>query len=192
MTRNDYRVTVKVRNNNLLRAAEGAGLSIPGLACLAGVSYPALNDLVNMTVSPFLRNGSVRPMVERICAALNMPFDDLFSADQCEALTTNKSEKEVSAEEVYALTASLQGGAQIAHDDGAEDAVTGALESLTPRERKVIEARFGFNGAEKTLREIGDEFGVSSDRIRQIEQRALRKLRHPNISGELREFVLPA
>ncbi len=65
-----------------------------------------------------------------------------------------------------------------------------ALESLTERERKVIELRFGLaDGRERTLEEVGSAFNVTRERIRQIEAKALRKLRHPTRSRMLREYI---
>jgi RNA polymerase primary sigma factor len=65
-----------------------------------------------------------------------------------------------------------------------------ALDSLTPRERRVLELRFGLDRTESlTLSEIGDALGVTRERIRQIEATALRKLRHPSRSRKLREFA---
>lgn len=65
-----------------------------------------------------------------------------------------------------------------------------ALESLTERERKVIELRFGLaDGKERTLEEVGSAFNVTRERIRQIEAKALRKLRHPTRSRILQEYV---
>ena len=65
-----------------------------------------------------------------------------------------------------------------------------ALESLTDRERKVIELRFGLSdGRERTLEEVGSMFNVTRERIRQIEAKALRKLRHPTRSKVLREYI---
>lgn len=65
-----------------------------------------------------------------------------------------------------------------------------ALESLTDRERKVIELRFGLaDGKERTLEEVGSAFNVTRERIRQIEAKALRKLRHPVRSKVLREYI---
>jgi RNA polymerase primary sigma factor len=64
------------------------------------------------------------------------------------------------------------------------------LDTLTPREAKVLRLRFGLEGHEpQTLKEIGQKFGVTRERIRQIEAHALRRLRHPMRSRELREFV---
>ena len=64
------------------------------------------------------------------------------------------------------------------------------LKSLTPREEKVIKMRFGVgDGSEHTLEEVGQSFAVTRERIRQIEAKALRKLRHPSRSRKLRAFL---
>ena len=66
------------------------------------------------------------------------------------------------------------------------------LKSLTPREEKVIKMRFGLDdGSEHTLEEVGQSFAVTRERIRQIEAKALRKLRHPSRSRRLRQLVQP-
>ena len=64
------------------------------------------------------------------------------------------------------------------------------LKSLTPREEKVVKMRFGVgDGSERTLEEVGQNFAVTRERIRQIEAKALRKLRHPSRSRKLRAFL---
>ncbi|MBQ9229434.1 MAG: RNA polymerase sigma factor RpoD [Eubacterium sp.] len=64
------------------------------------------------------------------------------------------------------------------------------LKTLTPREEKVLSLRFGLeDGNPKTLEEVGKEFNVTRERIRQIEAKALRKLRHPSRSKKLRDFI---
>jgi RNA polymerase primary sigma factor len=64
------------------------------------------------------------------------------------------------------------------------------LGTLTPRERKVLKLRFGLDdGRPRTLEEVGREFGVTRERIRQIEAKALRKLRHPSRSKRLKDFM---
>jgi len=68
--------------------------------------------------------------------------------------------------------------------------INGALETLTPREEKVLRKRFGIGEAtDHTLEEVGQDFEVTRERIRQIEAKALRKLRHPSRSKKLRSFV---
>ena len=188
--RKDYRLTVKVRNNNILKAAEAAGFtSIPLLASAIGMNYSALNNLINMTASPFSKNGVLRPCVERLCEFLSAPFDDLFSEQQRVALDTNRSEREVDAETVYALTAAVNTPEMIGHDDGLLDTVLGALGTLTPREEKVLRMRVGMDGADMTLAEVADAMGITPERVRQIEQKAYRKLRHPSRADQLRDFL---
>ena len=64
------------------------------------------------------------------------------------------------------------------------------LETLAPREKKVLELRFGIiDGRTRTLEEVGKEFNVTRERIRQIEAKALRKLRHPSRSKKLKDFL---
>ena len=65
-----------------------------------------------------------------------------------------------------------------------------ALATLTPREEKVLRMRFGIGErSDHTLEEVGQNFDVTRERIRQIEAKALRKLRHPSRSKKLRAFI---
>jgi RNA polymerase primary sigma factor len=71
-----------------------------------------------------------------------------------------------------------------------KDHIEDVLGTLNPRERKVLELRFGLkDGRSRTLEEVGKEFGVTRERIRQIEAKALRKLRHPSRSKRLRDYL---
>lgn len=77
----------------------------------------------------------------------------------------------------------------VAHELLRED-LAEVLSSLSPRERDVLRLRFGMDdGRQRTLEEVGQLFGVTRERIRQIEAKALRKLRHPNRSKRLREYI---
>jgi RNA polymerase primary sigma factor len=71
-----------------------------------------------------------------------------------------------------------------------KDHIDDVLDSLNPREQRVLELRFGLrDGRTRTLEEVGREFGVTRERIRQIEAKALRKLRHPSRSKRLRDYL---
>ena len=60
---------------------------------------------------------------------------------------------------------------------------------LTLKEAEVIKLRYGYYGKERTLEEVGKQFGVTRERIRQIETKAIRKLRHPSRAKHLRDFL---
>ena len=77
---------------------------------------------------------------------------------------------------------------QIAHQHLLHDQVEEVLSTLTPREARILRMRFGLkDGYSYTLEEIGDKFGLTRERIRQIEKQALRRLRHPSRSRRLRD-----
>ncbi len=78
----------------------------------------------------------------------------------------------------------------MATNEGLKEATRDILSSLTPREAKVLRMRFGIDmNTDHTLEEVGKQFDVTRERIRQIEAKALRKLRHPNRSEQLRSFL---
>lgn len=71
-----------------------------------------------------------------------------------------------------------------------KEQLMGVLDTLTPREKKVLSLRFGLeDGRQRTLEEVGQEFNVTRERIRQIEAKALRKLRHPSRSKKLKDYL---
>ncbi len=71
-----------------------------------------------------------------------------------------------------------------------KEQIDSVLSTLTPRERRVLQLRFGLeDGRSRTLEEVGKEFNVTRERIRQIEAKALRKLRHPSRSRKLRDYL---
>ncbi len=71
-----------------------------------------------------------------------------------------------------------------------KEQLIGVLDTLTPREEKVLRLRYGIDdGRPRTLEEVGKEFNVTRERIRQIEAKALRKLRHPSRSKRLKDFI---
>jgi RNA polymerase primary sigma factor len=79
---------------------------------------------------------------------------------------------------------------EVAIDRGLEEELRDLLASLPARERRIVELRFGLiDGRSRTLEEVGWEFGVTRERVRQIEAKALRKLRHPKRSKKLREYL---
>jgi RNA polymerase primary sigma factor len=79
---------------------------------------------------------------------------------------------------------------EVASQQLLKEQIDRVLDELTPREKRVIQLRFGLEGGHtQTLEEVGQEFNVTRERIRQIEAKALRKLRHPSRSRKFRDYL---
>jgi RNA polymerase primary sigma factor len=87
--------------------------------------------------------------------------------------------------------ASVLSPVEAATVEGLKETTHAVLAGLTPREAKVLRMRFGIDmNTDHTLEEVGKQFDVTRERIRQIEAKALRKLRHPTRSEQLRSFIV--
>ena len=193
----DYRVQIKVRNARLLRAIEKAGHQ-PGqiFAREVGISYTVhLLPYLNLKRTPFDENGDLRPCAEKLCVFLNCLPDELWSEEQRYPLLTNAAEIELSAASVHELLASPSDCADpliLLEKKQAAQAVDALLDTLTPREAEVLRLRHGIDGEPMNLEEMAKAKGCSRERIRQIEAKALRKLRAPARQTVLTDVVVEA
>ena len=193
----DYRVQIKVRNARLLRAIEKAGHQ-PGqiFAREVGISYTGhLLPYLNLKRTPFDENGDLRPCAEMLCVFLNRLPDELWSEEQRYPLLTNAAEIELSAASVHELLASPSDCADplsLLEKKQAAQAVDALLDTLTPREAEVLRLRHGIDGEPMNLEEMAKAKGCSRERIRQIEAKALRKLRAPARQTVLMDIVVEA
>lgn len=179
----DYRVTIKVRNARILKALSDMGESVGQIAANnMGVSYVKLLALSNLKLSPIDKDGNIIPEVYKLCEYTNKTPLDLFSPDQVAPLETNTAEVDMTAEEVETLMLPASGGtdpSRLLENAQSLRALQTVMETLTPRETKVLNLRFGIGCDEHTYEDAGKVFGVSKERVRQIEAKAIRKLRHP-------------
>ena len=70
------------------------------------------------------------------------------------------------------------------------EVIANMLSNLKPREEEIIRLRYGFDGPEQTLEQVGNKFNITRERVRQIENKVIRKLRHPSKAKILREYLL--
>ena len=193
----DYRVQIKVRNARLLRAIEKAGHQ-PGqiFARELGISYTGhLLPYLNLKRTPFDENGDLRPCAEMLCVFLNRMPDELWSEEQRYPLLTNAAEIELSAASVHELLASPSDCADplsLLEKKQAAQAIDALLDTLTPREAEVMRLRHGIDGEPMNLEEMAKAKRCSRERIRQIEAKALRKLRAPARQIVLMDVVVEA
>jgi len=134
------------------------------------------------------------PSPEEIAAKMEMPLDKvrkvLRIAKEPISLETPIGEEEDSHLGDFIEDKSISSPIEMVINANLEDQTRRVLKTLTPREEKVLRMRFGIGEkSDHTLEEVGQDFEVTRERIRQIEAKALRKLRHPSRSKQLRSFV---
>ena len=127
-----------------------------------------------------LKMGTTSEKVRQILRAAKQPI----------SLETPVGEDEGNTIADFIADRGVQAPAEAADDAMLKHQVENALAELNPRERQVLRMRFGLeDGRDRTLGEIGEELGVSRERVRQIEAEALAKLRHPRLRSRLREYI---
>lgn len=183
----DYNIQLKIRNNYLLTAMRENGIENAHQLSRASGVYPSkIGEYLNLKRSPYMKNGDLYPSIVKIAEYLNRGINQLFPEEHMYvALEKNTGEVEISSSEVSNLLSDFSPTSAIESDE-RKQALLETLEKLTSREREVISLRFGFDGEEMTLQQVGDALGVTAPRIRQIEHKALRKLRNPKNSENYR------
>ena len=134
------------------------------------------------------------PSAEEIAAEMDMPVDKvrdiLKIAQEPVSLETPIGEEEDSHLGDFIPDEDASEPSEAASFSLLREQLEEVLDTLAPREKKVLELRFGIvDGRTRTLEEVGKEFNVTRERIRQIEAKALRKLRHPSRSKKLKDFL---
>ena len=144
--------------------------------------------------SQLLHENGHEPTNEQIAEKLEMPVEKVREimrvAQEPVSLETPIGEEEDSHLGDFLEDESALAPAEAASHALMKEQLWDVLETLTPREEKVLRLRFGLDdGHQRTLEEVGREFQVTRERIRQIEAKALRKLRHPSRSKKLKDYL---
>ena len=149
---------------------------------------------VKKVSSQLLHTNGHKPSAEEISAELDMPVDKVREimrvAQEPVSLETPIGEEEDSHLGDFIPDDDAPAPQDAASHTLLKEQLADVLDTLTPREEKVLSLRFGLeDGRSRTLEEVGKEFNVTRERIRQIEAKALRKLRHPSRSKKLKDFL---
>ncbi len=152
-----------------------------------------INKLIRVS-RQLLQEKGREPLPEEIAAEMDIPVDRVREimkiAQEPVSLETPIGEEEDSHLGDFIEDHDAPAPAEAASFMLLKEQLEEVLESLTPREEKVLRLRFGLDdGRARTLEEVGQHFGVTRERIRQIEAKALRKLRHPSRSKKLKDFL---
>ena len=149
---------------------------------------------VKKVSSQLLHQNGHDPTADEISQALDMPVEKVREimrvAQEPVSLETPIGEEEDSHLGDFIPDEDASEPAEAASFTLLKEQLVEVLSTLTPREEKVLKLRFGIeDGRTRTLEEVGKEFNVTRERIRQIEAKALRKLRHPSRSKKLKDFL---
>lgn len=186
----EFRAIVKLKNNRLLERREKLGVTGRALALMANISEGIYYPLETMRLSPIGRNMEWSSPALKLALFYECEPSDLFP-DAIRKIKIRTVEKSFDFADVPAL----QNAGIIHMIEGPEEsmerkemnvALNQVLKSLTIREREVLQMRFGLGCDTHTLEEVGYKQNVNRERIRQIEAKALRKLRHPSRADMLR------
>ena len=133
------------------------------------------------------------PTVEEIAAELNLPVEKIIEANRTAAdtlsLDTPVGDEEDTSIGSFVEDERTPGPADATSNAMLAEALKEILDTLTEREAEVLRMRFGmYDGRTHTLEEVGQNFGVTRERIRQIENKAIRKLRHPSRAKKIKDF----
>jgi len=216
---NDLRVEVRFKNQRLFeecwrrRSDDPRSTGTPELARRAGISYGTLLGYLNCEISPKRilrcrdgkknwRNGEIawRISAQKLAEFLGALPEEIFPEalyPQVEQARRHKFAFVVDSARLLPLAAARGLLAKPGLDerldrDSLRSAVTALLSTLRPRDRQVVALRFGLDGErEHGLEQAAKVLGVSRERVRQIESRALRALREPRRSRHLKTFLDP-
>jgi hypothetical protein len=184
----DYRVKITVRNDRILSKIESEYVSVRNFCMAMNLEYQRITDLIRGT-SPINAKGEIRELVKKLMEALGCSIDELFTEKQLKGFVShNKFETKVDEKDLMKIKQDIKP----LELGMMEQDVTKVLNKifhkfLTPREERVIRMRFGIGTwSDSTLEEVGLQFQVTLERIRHIEQNAMKKLSSPEVIDELR------
>jgi RNA polymerase sigma factor (sigma-70 family) len=178
----ELRLTMKLSNNRLRKRIEETKLTVPEAAELAEISYGLLCGYIALRVSPIDAEGRWKHSALELCDALTVSPDYLWP----ESVLTVNNPKVVVEMDAADLAPQLlssqlheppQLPEQLLSDEETAKILNDALKTLSPREREVLRRRYGYDAEPLHLGEVGKTVGLCRERVRQIEARALQKLR---------------
>ncbi len=192
---NPVRLRLIPYNARIIATRQAKGWTQKDVALLTGLSIKDLSSIETLRMIPS------QQAMDELCSALEVTQDYLFPQELIEALREgvfDHRSAELGENQIARLIAEKRAGllppgpqpGNVVDHAFLVDAISQVLDELKPREKEVIELRFGLKGqGPLTLEGVGFKIGVNRERVRQIEEQALRKLRHPVRSKRLRDYV---
>lgn len=197
----EFRLKMQLRNNRMLECREKLGWTQQQAAVASGVPHQYFGQYELMKTSPveFIRWKKPAPVrmlawkkyALKIAQTYDVPPEYLWPKAVQEATGSAYVTIKMCSEEANALLGSFGQDPIKKLDEGdLSRKVDEVLAALDPREQKILRIRFGIGRpSDHTLEEVSKEIGITNERVRQIESKALRKLRHPSLAKKLKIFV---
>ena len=188
---NDYRVKITIRNDRILSKIEELGFpSVLKFCEHTGMPYTSTNDIISGKVTPLCDGrlaGEPRTNVKLLLENLDLSLEEAFTEKQLQGFAKHSYEVKVKEKQLLQMINPVKNQEVKVIEQDVKSSLNEIFSKyLSPREEKILRMRFGINlDTDHTYEEIGLEFSVTRERIRQLEQRALRKLQHPNIINRL-------
>ena len=186
---NDYRVKITIRNERLLAAMEGMGYkSVAEFSRNQGLNGVKVNEIISGKITPLDREGNPKELTKEILEILNLTIEKAFTEKQLKGFKKHTFEVKIEEEKLLQIISPAKNQEIKVIEQEVKSKLYEILSTLTPREEKILRMRFGIGmNTEHTLEEVGLQFSVTRERIREIEAKALRKLKHPSRSKQLME-----
>jgi RNA polymerase sigma factor (sigma-70 family) len=186
---NDYRVKITIRNERLLAAMEGMGYkSVAEFSRSQGLNGVKVREIFNGKIPPLDREGNPKELTKEILEILNLTIEKAFTEKQLKGFKKHTFEVKIEEEKLLQIISPAKNQEIKVIEQEVKSKLSEILSTLTPREERIVRMRFGVGmNTDHTLEEVGLQFSVTRDRIRQIEDKALRKLKHPTVARKLME-----
>ena len=148
---------------------------------------------INRMLNKFEQEHERRPSIEEIAEHIDLPQDKIEDAMKVNSRHVSVDAPFVDGEENSLLDVLINDDSPMADRtlvmESLREEINRALQRLNERERNIIEAFFGINPPEMTLEEIGDKYGLTRERVRQIKEKAIRRLRHSTKNKFLKSYL---
>ena len=148
---------------------------------------------INRVLNKFEQENERYPSIEEIADKIDLPEDKIADAMKVNGRHVSVDAPFVDGEDNSLLDVLPNNDAAMADNqlvqESLRDEISRALKTLNERERNIVEAFFGINQSEMTLEEIGDKYGLTRERVRQIKEKAIRRLRHNTQNKYLKSYL---
>ena len=184
----DYRIKITIRNDRLLRAIEEAGYkNVQQFALDNFFHYEKVNRLIRGVFKPITEEGSLKPFCSEVLRVLGKKIEDCFTPKQLQGF--KKSTFVTSVDEKSLMQLSQNNSKvelKLVENDVKKIIDKIFLENLRPKEERILRMRYGIGlDTSHTLEQIGLEFSVTRERIRDLETKAIEKLKKPHVAKQL-------